>query len=115
MPPRAKKPCRKWGCNELVVGVGYCDAHKKQRGREWDSRRGTSAERGYGHKWRRERLAYLGKHPLCVACLKEGVVRAGNEVDHIVPHRGDSGLFWDVSNWQTLCKSHHSQKTAGGQ
>lgn len=35
------------------------------------------------------------------------------EVDHIKPHRGDMVLFWDESNWQGLCRSHHSRKTAG--
>lgn len=114
MPSRAKKPCRRLGCRELVVGVGYCEEHKKERGREWDSRRGTAAERGYGHRWRQARLVHLGSEPLCRACLGEGVVRAGNQVDHIVPHRGDAGLFWDRGNWQTLCDSHHSQKTASG-
>ena len=34
------------------------------------------------------------------------------EVDHIIPHRGDMQLFWDVANWQGLCKSCHSKKTA---
>jgi 5-methylcytosine-specific restriction protein A len=34
------------------------------------------------------------------------------EVDHKVPHRGDQDLFWDTSNWQSLCKPCHSAKTA---
>ena len=33
-------------------------------------------------------------------------------VDHIVPHRGDKELFWDKNNWQALCFSCHSSKTA---
>jgi tetratricopeptide (TPR) repeat protein len=33
-------------------------------------------------------------------------------VDHIVPHRADRKLFWDQSNWQALCRMHHSKKTA---
>ena len=28
-------------------------------------------------------------------------------VDHIVAHRGNEGLFWDVANWQSLCRWHH--------
>lgn len=28
-------------------------------------------------------------------------------VDHITPHKGDSTLFWDSGNWQSLCKSCH--------
>jgi 5-methylcytosine-specific restriction protein A len=37
---------------------------------------------------------------------------AANEVDHIKPHKGDMALFWDSSNWQSLCKPCHSAKTA---
>ena len=33
-------------------------------------------------------------------------------VDHLVPHRGDRLLFWDASNWQSLCESCHNRKTA---
>ncbi len=36
-----------------------------------------------------------------------------NEVDHIKPHNGDLALFWDESNWQSLCKACHSRKTMG--
>lgn len=28
-------------------------------------------------------------------------------VDHIVPHRGNAVLFWDETNWQSLCKGCH--------
>lgn len=27
--------------------------------------------------------------------------------DHIIPHRGDPALFWDMSNLQTLTKQCH--------
>lgn len=33
---------------------------------------------------------------------------AAKVVDHITPHRGDSKLFWDTSNWQALCTPCHS-------
>jgi 5-methylcytosine-specific restriction protein A len=33
-------------------------------------------------------------------------------VDHIIAHRGDMALFWDVSNWQGLTRADHSRKTA---
>jgi hypothetical protein len=33
-------------------------------------------------------------------------------VDHVVPHRGDQVLFWESSNWQTLCRSCHELKSA---
>ena len=33
------------------------------------------------------------------------------DVDHIIPHRGDQKLFWDRNNWQALCKPCHDRKT----
>ena len=77
----------------------------------WRSDKRTSAERGYGHKWRQARAGYLRKHPLCVDCEREGMVTAASVVDHIEPHRGDQKLFWDTGNWQPLCKRHHDIKT----
>ena len=46
-------------------------------------------------------------HPLCVMCQADGRVEPATVVDHIKPHRGDSAMFWDRSNWQSLCKRHH--------
>lgn len=74
----------------------------------WRTSTQTSAQRGYGYKWQQARERHLEAHPLCVMCEAEGVFTLGNVVDHKVPHRGDQALFWDRSNWQTLCSSHHS-------
>ena len=67
----------------------------------------TTAQRGYGAAWRRAREAFLRDHPLCVMCLAEGKLTPATVVDHIKPHRGDPTLFWDTTNWQSLCKQHH--------
>lgn len=61
----------------------------------------------YNHKWRRQRELFLYTNPLCVMCEQMGRVEAATVVDHIEPHKGSEGLFWDVSNWQSLCKHHH--------
>lgn len=74
--------------------------------------RESSTERGYNGRWRKARDGWLRSHPLCVHCERDGRVRAANEVDHIIPHKGDMGLFWDNTNWQSLCKPCHSLKTA---
>jgi 5-methylcytosine-specific restriction protein A len=112
---RPLKPCSAPACPALVRGARYCEAHAslaKKPKRDHDQRRGNSAQRGYGHKWRKVRLAFLQSNPLCVRCQSEGRVKAATDVDHIVPHRGDQAMFWDVSNYQALCHSHHSEKTA---
>lgn len=72
----------------------------------------TTAERGYGGRWQRYRLAFLERNALCVMCQKLGKVTAATVVDHIEDHRGDQGKFWDKANHQALCKPCHSAKTA---
>lgn len=73
----------------------------------WGDRR-TSSERGYTWRWHKARTAFLRENPLCVMCRAEGRTTEAQVVDHIVPHRGDEKLFWDRSNWQSLCKPHHN-------
>ncbi|WP_308444462.1 HNH endonuclease [Laribacter hongkongensis] len=113
MPRSAPRACRFPGCRDLVSGAGgLCAAHLRDARRESDSRRGSSGERGYGSRWRKARDTYLRGHPLCVECGKSDKVVPATEVDHVVPHKGDQSLFWDTDNWQPLCKSCHSAKTA---
>ena len=107
MASAAPRPCTWHGCGRLGAG-GRCAQHQVQA----DRQRGTSHARGYGYAWRKARAIYLRANPLCVECMKEGRVTAATDVDHKTPHRGDSDLFWDRANWQPLCHSHHSIKTA---
>lgn len=111
MPTAAPKPCGHIGCRAMAVAGGRCHKHAgeiKQRDRD----RGSAAKRGYGHKWRIARDQYLSANPLCVECKRLDLLTASTEVDHVIPHRGDLGLFWRRSNWQALCKPCHSRKTA---
>lgn len=85
-------------------------------------RRGTSASRGYGYRWRLAREDHLRRHPHCAMCSTERRPVAAVIVDHKVPHRlgeakasADSEriaaawrLFWDRDNWQSLCETCHS-------
>ena len=76
----------------------------------WRDGKQTSAQRGYGYKWQQKRKAFLMRpeNVLCVFCAAKGLVTAATVVDHIKPHRGDDVLFWDETNWQSLCSSCHS-------
>ncbi|MBS0205687.1 MAG: HNH endonuclease [Planctomycetes bacterium] len=67
--------------------------------------------------WSRRRDAQLNKQPLCEACLAQTPeqITGATDVDHIVPHRGNWGLFIDPANLQSLCKPCHSRKTARGE
>lgn len=89
---------------------GYCDAHQKDR-RQYDQHRGNSAQRGYNTAWRKFRDGFLRRHPLCVHCVEQGITTAATVVDHIIPHKGDTVLFWQKGNHQPLCKACHDRKT----
>ncbi len=41
--------------------------------------------------------------------MQLGKVSNANVVDHIKPHRGNMNLFWDVRNWQSVCKKCHDR------
>ena len=95
----------------------------------WRTNKQSSTARGYGYKWQQARAGYLVQHPFCAYCLREvgidyhqDAVAIGLQctaagiglpyasvVDHIEPHRGDMKLFWDSTNWQSLCATHHSR------
>lgn len=62
---------------------------------------------GYNYRWQKRRLLWLLNHPLCRWCDEANRVTPATVVDHIEPHRGDPQLFWDETNWQSLCKDCH--------
>jgi len=89
-------------------GRTHCYCRRKQR-QAYDQRRGTAARRGYDSWWRKARTVFLAEHPLCSDPFGRhgGRPVAASVVDHIIPHRGDQGLFRDPDNWQALCKLCH--------
>ena len=103
--------CKYPGCHKAVpFGTSYCDKHKDASHRTVE--RKSAYARGYNRKWQRQSKEFLKRHPLCVECERNGRITPATEVDHIKPHKGNQKLFWDVTNWQPLCHSCHSRKTA---
>ena len=118
MARKAWKECSHPGCHELTKDR-FCEKHQKEydeatkvRHQAYDKKRGSSTARGYNYRWKKRRIVFLRKNPLCVECLANGIVKEAKHVDHIIPHKGDMKLFWDESNWQSLCAECHSRKTA---
>ncbi len=98
-------------CRKIVQGKCPCSAHNDNR-----TEQGRAGQALYGtHRWVKASKRWLSDHPLCVECEKRGRVTAAEATDHIVPHRGDVELFWDVSNWQGLCVKCHGEKTGRGE
>lgn len=88
-------------------GHGSQQQARREKWKADDARRGSSSSRGYGRRWESARRTFLGQHALCVCHLANGRVEVAKVVDHIVPHKGDTGLFWDSGNWQALCDDCH--------
>lgn len=103
MAVKAMRPCARPGCSALTCGT-YCERHKPK-----DGGRKCTVYRGWytGGAFRNARSAYMAAHPFCAICGARAT-----DLDHKRPHKGDANLFWDVENWQALCASCHSRKTA---
>ena len=60
--------------------------------------------------YRRWRNAYVASHPSCELCLKDGIIKPSEELDHIV-RLVEGSKMKDVDNVQALCKDCHFAKT----
>lgn len=85
------------------------DRRKRLDRDEWRS----DAERYYRHRaWHRLRsdvFASYGVHcSVCGSLPTEG----DHHVDHVIPHRGDPVLFFNLTNLWILCRSCHTRKSA---
>ena len=116
-PFKAKHPCSYPGCPEITA-ERFCQKHEdlaKERLREYDKERDQTEERQWIHspRWRKASRMFLDEHPLCAQCERHGKTTGAFLVDHIVPHEGNYDLFWDESNWQSLCNPCHEEKHKG--
>lgn len=110
MPDRPMKPCAK--CKRKLTKETYCDKCADLKKKQYQNKRNKSWQYLYGNRWKKARLTFLIKHPLCAYCLRENKVVSATIVDHVIPHKGNIKLFWDISNWNSLCEMHHNKKTA---
>jgi 5-methylcytosine-specific restriction protein A len=111
MPRKPRKPCSYPDCPELTE-ERYCDKHKKEMDSDYNRNNRPFKHLYNTSRWKKLRTQFLQEHPLCVKCKSKCVIKAAEVVDHIQPHQGDEELFWDESNWQSLCKCCHDKKTA---
>lgn len=105
------KICKKAGCGRTCEqGKNYCFVHKDLEGkRKIFTYRKKSSEYHHlyeSYRWRTLSKDFLKTHPFCYICGNPAVA-----TDHIMPHRGDLSLFYDVNNLQPLCAKCHSRKT----
>ena len=101
-PYNTKHPCSHPECGKLVLKGSRCEDHKISR--EFAPEHHSLYNR---KSWHILRANQLRQFPYCIICNTSRNL----QVDHIVDHKGDPDLFYDMSNLQTLCDVHHSQKT----
>ena len=119
------KPCYK--CKRVLTRSTYCPdcavivakqqiQKAKERAKAQESTRNSKSPEHkaiYNNsRWAKASLTFRDRNPLCASCFERGITTPAACVDHIIPHEGDWKLFWDSSNWQSLCWSCHSIKTA---
>lgn len=82
----------------------------------------SSAARGYGYDWRQARAIKLRSDPVCEDCIDEhdageptGPLETAAEVHHIQKIATHPHLRLVQENLRSLCKRHHSIRTARGE
>lgn len=121
MAQKPLRPCmgrgpRRGSCPNLIQGsetcCPECKPYEKAKTRRYDQERDQLSERQWIHstRWRKASNKHKAEHPLCVECEKRGKVTPTYLTDHIIPHNGNYDLFWDQSNWQSLCNACHEMK-----
>ena len=72
-----------------------------------EPKRSSARGRGYTAKWDKASKAFLRANPYCRGCLALGRAEPARLTDHVIPHRGDTHLFWQRELWQASCRWHH--------
>ena len=85
------------------------DAQSRVDKRDGTYQRERSANPYHTYRWTRLSRAFRAEHPLCAECQRQGVVKAADVVDHIVPWPVCQD-FYDRSNLQSLCEDCNRTK-----
>jgi len=106
MSVKPSRYCVVFPCHNLAAaGSSYCLTHQPPRPEK-------AADPFYvSVAWRRFRAWYIGTHPLCEQCQREGRITPADLVDHIVELK-DGGARLAEENAMSLCVKHHALKTA---
>jgi 5-methylcytosine-specific restriction protein A len=80
-----------------------------------DRERGSSHARGYDRNWRRFRIGFLARNPLCADCERRELLTPATEVHHVAKVADRPDLRFDPANVMALCQPCHSARTARGE
>ncbi len=125
MPWKPKHPC--YACRRTLTHDRYCDPCEATRHKAYNEERGKARQFYSTKAWRLKREEHLIEHPDCQHIMPDGQCCASSlkpEVDHKTPrgkcgtnkYEHDNNLICEIcdrpGNLKTLCKRHHSAKTA---
>ena len=119
MPITPNKPCR--ACKQILVKEeAYCPAcmtkaqtREKAISQRYDTRRGTTAERGYDAAWnrarteRKESALWLCECDRCLAMGRTKVIAPSDPVHHIKPVETHPQLRLVQSNLRSMTRFCH--------
>src|SRR5579859_6109624 len=97
MPGKPNRGCTFPHCTAMATQGYSCADHSS------DERRGSSTERGYDADWRRFRLWFIARHPLCLDCK----IVATTDVHHILKLATHPALRLVEGNCLGLCSTCH--------
>lgn len=121
MPQAMARACTTYRCGNTQP----CPDHAKVATQQRDQQRDTAHQRGYTRQWQDASRLFLKRYPVCgmrrgdqppvmSRCYEQGRITPAGQVDHVVPHKGNKRLFWDKSNWQSLCRQCGARKSQAG-
>src|SRR5580704_4427165 len=121
MPLKARKPCRKQGCINLVGDEGYCERHirhnsrtESQRIYDYNRNRDDETRKMYQTKgWRTFRTYMLCRNPLCqfISDITGQCMEFAVEVHHLRSPKEYPEGFTEAENVVCVCKRHHPKTT----
>ena len=85
------------------------DASGKAERSEGKYLRKRSDKPYHTNRWTRLSKTFRAMNPLCAECLRNGVVKSADVVDHIEPWPICED-FYDTRNLQSLCEYHNIEK-----
>ena len=86
---------------------------KKSIVKEYNRRRPEGHKFYNTARWKKLREYVKKRNPFCAECLRNGLYKQGEIVDHIIPIE-EGGAAMDIENLQVLCRACHNRKHGEG-
>jgi 5-methylcytosine-specific restriction protein A len=80
--------------------------------RQNEAMRSVAKAPRYGSDWRKVRFQKLRMNPICELCHVDHIITEATVVHHLIDVAERPDLRLEMSNLQSLCKSHHDSITA---